>query len=68
MVNMRVKKDDPRNHVVYNNSELKEIRKYLKDIAMISHKGGYPQYEIGKLADIVDLGGETVEHYLGLVE
>jgi len=64
---MKMKKDNPRNHVVYNDSELGEIRKYLKDIAMISNKGGYPQYEIGKLADIVNLGGETVEHYLGLV-
>jgi hypothetical protein len=64
---MKSKKDNPRNHIVYNDSELKEIRKYLKDIAMISHKGGYPQYEIGKIADLIDLGGETVENYLGLV-
>jgi len=65
---MRVKKDNPRNHIVYNDSELKEIRKYLKDIAMISHKGGYPQYEIGKIADLIEMGGETVENYLGLVQ
>lgn len=65
---MKLKKGNSRNHVVYNDSELKEIRKYLKDIAMISNKGGYPQYEISKLAEIVDLGGETVEHYLGLVK
>jgi len=65
---MRVKKDNPRNHIVYNDSELKEIRKYLKDIAMISHKGGYPQYEIGKIANLIELGGETVENYLGLVQ
>jgi hypothetical protein len=67
MVNMKHKKDNPRNHIVYRDSELKEIRKYLKDIAMISHKGGYPQYEIGKIADLLELGGETVENYLGLV-
>jgi hypothetical protein len=64
---MKCKKNSPRNHIVYNDSELKEIRKYLKDIAMISHKGGYPQYEIGKIADLIDMGGETVENYLGLV-
>jgi hypothetical protein len=65
---MKFKKGNPRNHIVYNDSELKEIRKYLKDIAMISHKGGYPQYEIGKIADIIEMGGETVENYLGLVQ
>jgi len=64
---MKFKKDNPRNYIVYNDSELKEIRKYLKDIAMISHKGGYPQYEIGKIADLIEMGGETVENYLGLV-
>jgi len=64
---MKFKKGNPRNYIVYNDSELKEIRKYLKDIAMISHKGGYPQYEIGKIADIIEMGGETVENYLGLV-
>lgn len=64
---MRIKKDNPRNHVVYNDSELKEIRKYLKDIAMMSNRGLYPKYEIGKLADIIEMGGETVENYLGLV-
>ena len=65
---MKFKKDNLRNHIVYNDSELKEIRKYLKDIAMISHKGGYPQYEIGKIADLIEMGGETVENYLGLVQ
>lgn len=67
MVNMKHKKSNLQNYVVYNDSELNSIRKYLKDIAMISHKGGYPEYEIGKLADIINVGGETVEHYLGSV-
>jgi len=67
MVNMKHKKSNLRNYVVYNDSELNDIRKYLKDIAMISHKGGYPEYEIGKLANIINIGGETVEHYLGSV-
>lgn len=62
------RKDNPRTHVVYNNVELSEMRKYLKDITMISNKGGYPKYEIGKIAGLLNLGGETVEHYLNLVE
>jgi hypothetical protein len=71
MVNMRVKKDNLRNHVVYNNSELKEIRKYLKDIAIMSSRGQYPEYEIGKVANLINIGGETIENYLetnGLVK
>jgi hypothetical protein len=62
------KKDNPRTHVVYNNSELNAMRKYLKDINMLSNTGNYPKYEIGKLANMIELGGETVEHYLKLVE
>lgn len=65
---MSSKTNNPRNHVVYSDSELNEIRKYLKDIAMISNMGGYPQYEIGKVASIINVGGETVEHYFGLVK
>lgn len=57
-----------RNHVVYNDSELSEMRKYLKDIAIVSNRGGYPKYEIGKLAGMLNIGGETVEHYLKLVD
>jgi Mn-dependent DtxR family transcriptional regulator len=65
---MNPKKSNPRNHIVYNDVEMSEMRKYLKDIAMISNKGGYPKYEIGKIAGLLNLGGETVEHYLKLVE
>jgi hypothetical protein len=65
---MRKTKGNPRTHVVYNDAELTEMRKYLKDISMMSNKGEYPKYEIGKLASIINLGGETVEHYLKLVE
>jgi hypothetical protein len=65
---MTSKKDNPRNHVVYNNSELNVMRKHLKEIAMLSNKGEYPKYEINKLATMIELGGETVEHYLKLVE
>ena len=61
-------KKDIRNHVVYNNSELSEMRKYLKDIMIVSNKGGYPKSEISKLANMLNLGGETVEHYLDLVD
>jgi len=65
---MKSKKSNLRNHVVYTDSELNEIRRYLKDIAMISNKGGYPKYEIGKLANMIEMGGETVEHYFGSVK
>jgi len=40
------------------------MRKYLKDIAMMSNKGEYPKYEIGKLASMLNIGGETVENYI----
>jgi Mn-dependent DtxR family transcriptional regulator len=59
-------RDNPKNHVVYNNSELSEIRKYLKDIAMLS--AGQCQYEIGKIASIINVGGETVENYFERVK
>lgn len=65
---MNPRKGNPRTHVVYNDAELSEMRKYLKDVAMISNKGGYPKYEIGKIAGLLNFGGETVEHYLNLVE
>lgn len=55
-------------NVVYNDEELSTMRKYLKDIAMMSNKGEYPKYEIGKLAAIINLGGETVENYIDRVE
>jgi len=61
-------KSNPRTHVVYNNEELSQMRKYLKDIMMMSNKGEFPKYEIGKLSKIINLGGETVEHYLKMVE
>ena len=61
-------RDNPKNHVVYNNSELNEIRKYLKDIAIMSSQGQYPQYEIGKIASIINVGGETVENYFDRVK
>ena len=65
---MSSKKNNLRNHVVYNDNELNQMRKYVKDILMISKKGGCPEYEIGKLVGMLNLGGETVEHYFGLVE
>lgn len=61
---MSSKKSNPRNHVVYTDSELSNMRKYLKDIAMMSNKGEYPKYEIGKLASMLNIGGETVENYI----
>lgn len=57
-----------RNHVVYTDAELNTMRKYLKDIAMVSNKGGYPEFEIGKLASILNIGGETVENYIEAME
>jgi len=61
---MSSKKNNLRNHVVYTDSELGNMRKYLKDIAMMSNKGEYPKYEIGKLASMLNIGGETVENYI----
>lgn len=61
-------KDNPRTHVVYNNEELSQMRKYLKDIMVMSNKGEFPKYEIGKLSKMINLGGETVEHYFKLVD
>jgi hypothetical protein len=61
-------KGNPRTHVVYNDEELSQMRKYLKDIMVMSNKGEFPKYEIGKLSKMINLGGETVEHYLKLVE
>lgn len=61
---MSSKKNNLRNHVVYTDSELSSMRKYLKDIAMMSNKGEYPKYEIGKLASMLNIGGETVENYI----
>lgn len=61
---MKSAKNNSLNHVVYTQTELSVMRKYLKDIAMISNKGGYPEYEIGKIASILNIGGETVEHYV----
>ena len=58
------KKNYSRNHIVYTDGELKTMRKYLKDIALVSNKGGYPEYEIRKLASLINVGGETVEHYI----
>jgi hypothetical protein len=60
-------KKNIRNRVVYNNAELSEMRKYLKDIMIVSNKGGYPKSEIGKLAGMLNLGGETLEHYIEMV-
>lgn len=57
-----------RNHIVYTDVELNTMRKYLKDIAMVSNKGGYPEFEIGKLASIINMGGETVENYIEAME
>jgi hypothetical protein len=64
---MKNYKTDLRNHVVYNNNEIATMRKYLKDIAMVSNKGGFPAYEIGKLASIINLGGETADNYFETV-
>lgn len=61
-------KGNPRTHVVYNNEELSQMRNYLKDIMVMSNKGEFPKYEIGKLSKMINLGGETVEHYLKLVD
>lgn len=61
-------RDNPKNHVVYNNSELSEMRKYLKDIAILSSQGQYPKYEISKIANMINLGGETVENYFDRVK
>jgi hypothetical protein len=60
-------KKNIRNHVVYSDSEMKLMQKYLKDISMMSNKGDYPKYEIGKLASMFNLGGETLENYLDRV-
>jgi hypothetical protein len=65
---MRNQKKDLRNCVVYNDLELNTMRKYLKDIAKVSNAGNYPKYEIGKLASMLNVGGETYEHYSGDVE
>jgi len=54
--------------VVYNNFEISTMRKYLKDIAMISNKGNFPKYEIEKLASVLNLGGETVDNYFERME
>ncbi len=62
-----MKQKDLRNHIVYSDSELKLMQKYLKDISMMSNKGDYPKYEIGKLASLINIGGETVENYLDRV-
>jgi Mn-dependent DtxR family transcriptional regulator len=65
---MSSKKNNPRNNVVYSDSELSDMRKYLKDISKVSNKGGYPKYEIGKLANMLNIGGETVENYINSME
>lgn len=62
------RKNMSRNHIVYTDVELNTMRKYLKDIAMVSNKGGYPEFEIGKLASIINMGGETVENYIEAME
>jgi hypothetical protein len=59
------KKTSLRNLIVYNDNEITTMRKYLKEIMMVSNKGGFPQYEIGKLADVINYGGETMENYVG---
>lgn len=65
---MKNQKKDLRNCIVYNDAEIVTMRKYLKDIAKVSNAGNYPKYEIKKLADMLNLGGETYEHFVGDVE
>lgn len=61
---MVAKKINPKTQVVFNDKEISEMQKILADINFVSAKGGHPVYEIGKLADIINLGGETVENYI----
>lgn len=61
---MSFKNGNPRNHVVFDDSELSAMRKYAKDILMTSKRGNCPEYEVGKLVSILNLGGETVENYI----
>lgn len=61
---MSFKNGNPRNHVVYDDSEMSAMRKYAKDILVLSKKGACPEYEIGKLVGMLNLGGETVENYI----
>lgn len=58
------RKLNPMTQVVYNDVEINQMTKLLADITAVSIKGGFPKYEIGKLANLVNLGGETVENYI----
>ena len=58
------RKLNPMSQVVYNDVEISQMTKLLADITAVSIKGGFPQYEIKKLASIVNMGGETVENYI----
>lgn len=65
---MSKKQSNPRNQVVFSDDEIKDMQKYLADILHISMLGNCPEYEINKIASILNFGGETVENYMDRVK